>query len=113
MWDLPRPGLEPVSPALAGRFSTTAPPGKPSTHLLRPRLNCFSTARILPTSSDRVSLPGAPLTPVPSSIMLYEVLYLFVYLHPPQDVEFLDGGPIWSVRCFQRPVRNSYSRDVC
>ena len=31
MWDLPRPGLEPVSPALAGRFSTTAPPGKPPT----------------------------------------------------------------------------------
>ena len=29
MWDLPRPALEPVSPALAGRFSTTAPPGKP------------------------------------------------------------------------------------
>ena len=29
MWDLPRPGLEPVSPALAGRFSATAPPGKP------------------------------------------------------------------------------------
>ena len=32
MWDLPRPGLEPVSPALAGRFSTTAPPGKPPTN---------------------------------------------------------------------------------
>ena len=30
MWDPPRPGLEPVSPALAGRVSTTAPPGKPS-----------------------------------------------------------------------------------
>ena len=29
MWDLPRPGLEPVSPALAGRLSTTEPPGKP------------------------------------------------------------------------------------
>ena len=30
MRDPPRPGLEPVSPALlAGRFSTTAPPGKP------------------------------------------------------------------------------------
>ena len=29
MWDLPRPGLEPVSPALAGGFSTTVPPGKP------------------------------------------------------------------------------------
>ena len=42
MWDPPRPGLEPVSPALAGRFSTTAPPGKPAwllfdqrTHSLR------------------------------------------------------------------------------
>ena len=29
MWDPPRPGLEPVSPAPAGGFSTTAPPGKP------------------------------------------------------------------------------------
>ena len=29
MWDLPWPGLEPVSPALAGGFLTTAPPGKP------------------------------------------------------------------------------------
>ena len=31
MWDPPRPGPEPVSPALAGRLSTTAPPGKPLT----------------------------------------------------------------------------------
>ena len=29
VWDPPRPGLKLVSPALAGRFSTTAPPGKP------------------------------------------------------------------------------------
>ena len=29
MWDPPGPGLEPVSPALAGGFLTTAPPGKP------------------------------------------------------------------------------------
>ena len=28
MWDLPRAGLKPVSPALAGRFLTTVPPGK-------------------------------------------------------------------------------------
>ena len=37
MWDLPRPGLEPVSPALAGRFSTTAPPRKPCSVFLRAR----------------------------------------------------------------------------
>ena len=35
MWDLPRPGLEPVSPAPAGRLPTTAPPGKPSTLFLK------------------------------------------------------------------------------
>ena len=28
MWDLSGPGIEPVSPALAGRFLTTEPPGK-------------------------------------------------------------------------------------
>ena len=35
MWDLPRPGHEPVSPASAGRLSTTAPPGKPTVVLLK------------------------------------------------------------------------------
>ena len=29
MWDLPRPGIEPVSPALVGRFLTTGPQGEP------------------------------------------------------------------------------------
>ena len=48
MWDLPRPGLEPVSPALAGKFSTTAPPGKPRTHF---RINKFeiSSSQLLIT----------------------------------------------------------------
>jgi len=30
MWDLPGPGIEPTSPALAGGFFTTEPSGKPS-----------------------------------------------------------------------------------
>ena len=34
MWDLPRSGLEPMSPALAGRFFTIEPPGKPCCFLL-------------------------------------------------------------------------------
>ena len=29
MWSLPGPGIELESPALAGRFFTTEPPGKP------------------------------------------------------------------------------------
>ena len=43
MWDPPGPGLEPVSPALAGGFSTTVPPGKPG----RRSLNHW-TAREVP-----------------------------------------------------------------
>ena len=34
MWDLPRPGLEAMSPALAGGFLATVPPGKPHNSLL-------------------------------------------------------------------------------
>ena len=31
--DLPNPGIEPASPALAGGFFTTEPPGKPDNQL--------------------------------------------------------------------------------
>ena len=31
MWGLPGPRIEPIFPALAGRFLTTRPPGKPRT----------------------------------------------------------------------------------
>ena len=49
MWDPPRAGLEPLSPALAGRFSATAPPGKPSASILeknqlhRPHQICWES----------------------------------------------------------------------
>ena len=33
MWDLPGPGLKPMSPALAGGFLTTVPPGKPNSQI--------------------------------------------------------------------------------
>ena len=52
MWDLPRPGLEPVFPALAGRFSTTAPPGRPLGlyfYTMAPHLSCqlfFSSSSV-------------------------------------------------------------------
>ena len=41
MWDLPGPGLEPVSPALAGGFLTSAPPGKSLGSLIFNYLGCF------------------------------------------------------------------------
>ena len=47
MWDLPRPGLEPASPALAGRFSTTAPPGKPLCSCLLNHNTCWASLYVL------------------------------------------------------------------
>ena len=46
MWDLPRPGLEPVSPALAGRFSTTAPPGKPLPCIFKVLFSVFNAIKL-------------------------------------------------------------------
>ena len=62
MWDLPRPGLEPMSPALAGRFSTTAPPGKPrgkpfDFSSTRVGIKCWGTSvglTVYPVSLDKV-----------------------------------------------------------
>ena len=60
MWDLPRPGLEPVSPALAGRFSTTAPPGKPQVIFNNSHHTCFqkdSSKRHSTTQKSRIKEP--------------------------------------------------------
>ena len=53
-WDPPRPGPEPVSPALAGRLSTTAPPGKPGRWILN---HC--TTREVPKAPDLITILGS------------------------------------------------------
>ena len=58
MWDLPGPGLEPVSPALAGRFLTTAPPGK-SHKPVAPGFPGGAVVKNLPANAgDTGSSPG-------------------------------------------------------
>ena len=42
MWDRPTPGLEPMSPALAGRFLTTVPPGKSPDSFYKTRITPVS-----------------------------------------------------------------------
>ena len=46
-WDLPRPGIEPMSSASAGGFFTTEPPGKPGYEVFQ------STLRLWPTGGPR------------------------------------------------------------
>ena len=64
MWDLPGPGLEPVSPALAGGFLTNAPPGKP--------LYLFFTLKSAPDAIFKKSHPTFPSSSptLESNIML-------------------------------------------
>ena len=54
MWDLPGPGIESVSPALAGGFVSSVPPGKPSHRVLR-----SLKSEILVPVSDHWSLRGS------------------------------------------------------
>ena len=62
IWDLPRPGLEPVSPALAGRFSTTAPPGKPKiVKFYCTTLICFLVYMYFSTPVNQFSILSAKL----------------------------------------------------
>ena len=55
MWDLPGPGLEPVSPALAGRFLTTVPRGKSQPGILQ---KCKSPGPLLGLLNQKLS--GGP-----------------------------------------------------
>ena len=47
--DLPDPGIEPVSPALAGGFFIIEPPGKP---------RCGEKTHMLETTPEPFNLPG-------------------------------------------------------
>ena len=46
MWDLPRPGLKPMSLALAGGFLTTAPPGRPQLDYIFLKHFCYILSSI-------------------------------------------------------------------
>jgi len=42
MWDLPEPGIEPMSPALAGGFLSPGPPGKSQVRAYYDHLSFFT-----------------------------------------------------------------------
>ena len=58
MWDLPRPRIEPMFPALEGKFLTFRPPGKPQNHPLNKLLFLLHLGWVTVTSSCGPSMAG-------------------------------------------------------
>ena len=102
MWDLPGPGIEPVSPAVAGRLLTTGPPRMspaPSLFCFEQRLHIHK-AEVRSGVSGKLALPPPrhPGSPAhrPSSLSLLSLrvhpqLCLFMPCSPHSQGEF-----IWS-----------------
>ena len=113
MWDLPGSGLKPMSPALAGRFLTTAPPGKPPNilyRLLSAPFACLLRTRPLgPELTGEVSchwllfpqsLPLHPQSPFPGPSHMWG----WVPFHPPPSFLALQSAWIreglwWALLC--------------
>ena len=71
----PRPGLKPMSPALAGRFSTTAPPGKPQViHFNRVLLQGVPALCVITAVWPRVTMLLKPACVLDASAAVCTVL---------------------------------------
>ena len=56
--DLPDPEIEPMFPALAGRFFTTVPPGKPLEALVLIMYGTDPQLEVIPSPREYLAVPG-------------------------------------------------------
>ena len=73
-WGLPGPGIDTVSPALAGRFSTTEPPGKPL------RIFLFVLRGVLGSQQNWEDVTG--ISHIPCALHIHTISS---YQHPPPE----------------------------
>ena len=81
--DLPNPGIKPVPPALAGRFFTTEPPGKPTLRLTYNPIRALTHINLFNVHSS----PGA-----------------WCYIHHSTENETEEIKVIWGDLCEVRQV---------
>ena len=112
MWDLPRPGIVPMSPALAGRFLTTGPQG-------HPRLTPFNSD----SPATQAEVVFCHLTPFKFFAWhVFAIGYFLVHLyslfssleHSPQkngdsvlcapSLQFLEGAYSSSLTCYMNEI---------
>ena len=88
IWDLPGPGIEPVSPALAGGFLTTAPPGKSRFFLLIQSDNYYFLTSMFRPLTSNVFIDMFEL----NSIVFYMAAFGFmILLYPDFEIVFIIG----------------------
>ena len=123
MWDPPRPGREPVSPALAGRFSTTAPPGKPLDKFLSVKFGNLHVAQVddKSTCSEPSTLLGMQawgieLLPLPGNLAYFLIVVLLGKIEQnfskghkiPSHQRIVKMWLLWVPRCvLERDVKNT------
>ena len=103
LWDLPGPGLKPVSPALAGGFLTTEPPGK-ALHMLH--LLIFLCCPLGNSLRSIFQFMNSLSNSVQTTILLIsEVLFcLFKF----NDFIFISKNPIWFFFFFNFPSQSNF-----
>ena len=91
MWDPPRPEVEPTSPALAGGFLTTGPPGKSLTVFLT---LLFGWTLVKTTGFSKPWLSGTETSvPVPNNLLIMKTPYSWVP-HRSTKLEYLGPGQL-------------------
>ena len=92
--DLPDPGIQPASPALAGRFFTTEPPGKPS-KILIPILKLNMSLQIMSRESKEKLFCTINNKNTFQSMMFYQRLdYLFIHQLENNTIPLLSYGEV-------------------
>ena len=100
MWDLPGPGIEPITPALAGGFLTTGPPRKSTFCVFH------LTAAFCPSSFSR---DGATSENVCSSLPSFSSFMAFITSYKsPVYWEYISGALHWDILVYSCII-SSYS----
>ena len=94
-WNLPGPGIEPMSPALAGGLSATVPPGKSSTHSAIISLPFSMVCEFL-ADTDCILFVSESFLPLQPSIWLKKADDKFIGLMNHHQLRFLSRPKEWT-----------------
>ena len=114
--DLPNPGIEPATPALAGGFFTTEPPGKPTTP--QRKWKCYSLSCVPLFATPRTVAHWAPLS-MQFSRQEYWSAFPFPFLGDLPNPGIEPGTPTlqtdstdWAIRKPHHTLKNRFKIQV-